>query len=361
MADLKINLCGVEFKNPILTAAGPGAKDAKLCELAAKGGAGGIVTKTISDKAAEIPRPCMSVVNGGFLNCESWSELSPEHWVAEEYPKIAQLELPVVVGLGYTKEQIRKIAPMVKPFADAVEMSVHYVGTDVQPMLDALKAAKDALDVPVFMKMSPHTDIISIAKKCEENGADGIILINSFGPCMAIDVETGLPRMGSENGYGWLTGAAIHPLAVRTIYEVSKEISIPIIGVGGVTNGIEAAELMMVGASVVQVCTEAIVKGPDTYGKIAAQLNDFLDKNGYTSASEIIGLTHRRMAERKVIKESIPPIVKPENCTLCKACVKSCVYDAISFPEKVAIDPQKCFGCGLCVSRCRFGALEVGR
>ncbi len=359
MANLETTICGIRFPNPVMTAAGPGAKDYDLCRLATAGGAGALVTKTISAQAADVPRPCMSVTNSGFLNSERWSELPPEHWVAEEYPRIKQLGLPVIVGLGYTKEQIEKVAPMVKPYADAVEMSVHYVGTSMQPMLDALKAAKKALDVPVFMKMSPHTDITEIAKACEKNGADGLVMINSVGPCMAIDLATGLPMMGSETGYGWLTGRAIRPIAIRTIFEVSSAVKIPIIGVGGVADGRDAAEMLMAGASAVQVCTEAIIKGPTVYGKIAKQLSDFLDSHGYADVEDIVGLTRKRLGQRKTRTHSVPPVCDQVKCVKCGMCVTSCVYDAIRLNGSLVIDAEKCFGCGLCVTRCRPGALSI--
>lgn len=359
MANLKTTLCGIEFPNPVMTAAGPGAKDYDLCRQAAAGGAGALVTKTISAQAAEVPRPCMSVTNSGFLNSERWSELSPEHWIEHEYPRIRELGLPVIVGLGYTADQIEKIAPMVKPYADAVEMSVHYVGTDMEPMLNALRAAKKALDVPVFMKMSPHTDIIEIAKACEKNGADGLVMINSVGPCMAIDLETGLPMMGSDNGYGWLTGRAIRPIAVRVIYEVSQSVNIPIIGVGGVADGRDAAELLMAGATAVQVCTKAILKGPSVYGKIASQLSEFLDSHGYSYVNEIVGLTRRKLDQRKQRHHVELPVCDNSRCVKCGMCKISCVYEAISIGDILKIDPDRCFGCGLCVSRCRPGALRI--
>jgi dihydroorotate dehydrogenase len=145
--------------------------------------------------------------------------------------------VPLIIGIGYTAEQITEVVPLVKPYADAVELSTHYVGTDVAPIVNALKAAKKILDVPVLMKMSPHTDIKIIAKAVEE--ADGLVMINSFGPCMAIDIDSGLSIMGSKTGYGWLSGTPIRPLAIRCIYEAAQVVNIPIIGVGGITNGRE--------------------------------------------------------------------------------------------------------------------------
>ena len=265
----------------------------------------------------------------------------------------------MIVSMGYTADQISKVAPLVKPYADAVELSTHYVGTDIGPIVNAMKAAKSALDCPVFMKLSPHTDIQGIAKALEDAGADGLVMINSFGPCMAIDIETGYPIMGSEKGYGWLSGSPIRPLAVRNIYDASRVVNIPIIGVGGVTSGKDAAEMLMAGARAVQVCTEAILKGPGVYGKIAKELNDFLDSHGYSNVNEIIGISHKKAEERKFRTTSIPPKVNLDKCIKCGQCKVSCVYEAIDIKDKLHIDNSKCFGCGLCVTKCPKKALTI--
>ncbi len=234
MANLQVNICGLEFRNPILPAAGPPSKDGATLQAAANGGAGGLVTKTISVQPAEVPRPCMAEIRGGFLNTELWSELPKEQWIEKEYKLARATGLPVIVGLGYTAAQIRELAPLVRPFADALELSTHYVGNDITPIIDALCAAKEAVDVPVFMKLSPHPNIQEIALALEEAGADALVMINSFGPCLGIDLETGLPLMGSKEGFGWLSGAAIKPLALRCVYDAARAVRIPVIGVGGV-------------------------------------------------------------------------------------------------------------------------------
>jgi NAD-dependent dihydropyrimidine dehydrogenase PreA subunit len=211
------------------------------------------------------------------------------------------------------------------------------------------------------MKLSPHPNIQEIAVALEQAGADGLVMINSFGPCLSIDIETGLALMGSKEGYGWLSGAAIKPLALRCIYDAARVVKIPIFGVGGVTNGRDAAEMFMVGASAVQICTEAILRGPTVYGKIARELNDFLDSHGYKSVDEIKGLTIRRMAERGAPKAQTPPVVDAERCSMCGLCEISCPYGAISKEEVLLIDKEKCFTCGLCVSRCKRRALAMAQ
>ena len=115
----------------------------------------------------------------------------------------------------------------------------------------------------------------------------------------------------------------------------------------------------MAGASAVQICTEAILKGPSVYGKIAGELNDFLDSHGYAGVHEIIGLSLRKMQERSFTTEAIPPVVAEGRCIGCGNCIRSCPYQAIQLQEKVAtIDSQACFGCGLCVSRCPVQAIQ---
>jgi dihydroorotate dehydrogenase subfamily 1 len=332
-----------------------------MLQAAAKGGAGGLVTKTISVNPAQVPLPCMAEIRGGFLNTELWSELPKEQWIETEYKLVRATGLPVIVGLGYTADQIRELAPLVKPYADALELSTHYVGNDITPILNALKAAKEAVDVPVFMKLSPHPNIQEIAVALEEAGADALVMINSFGPCLSIDLETGLPLMGSKDGFGWLSGAAIKPLALRCVYEAARVVKIPIFGVGGVSNGRDAAEMFMAGASAVQVCTEAILRGPSVYGKIAKELSDFLDRHGYQSVDEIKGLTIRRMAERGAPKAKSAPDVDMERCNLCGLCIISCPYGAITKGEVLTIDKEKCLQCGLCVSRCKLRALAMAQ
>lgn len=361
MAQLSVNICGITFSNPVMPAAGPMTRDGAMCQAAARGGAGGIVTKTISIIPADVPRPCMAEIKGGFLNTELWSELPKEQWLEMEYKMARETGLPVIISLGYTADQIAELAPLVRPYADALELSTHYVGNDISPIVSALRAAKAEVQVPVFMKLSPHPNIQEIVKAVEDAGADGLVMINSFGPCMAIDVESGLPLMGSKEGTGWLSGAAIKPLAVRCVYEAAKVVRIPIFGVGGITSGRDAAEMFMAGASAVQVCTAGILRGPDVYGRIVKELEEFLDSHGHADVAEVKGLAHRRMTQRVFRTTVDVPGVDQKRCNLCGLCETSCMYQAISSSGRLVIDAGKCFGCGLCITRCPKEALTLSR
>jgi len=357
MADLTVEICGLTFRNPVMPAAGPPVRDGAAMLACAEGGAGGLVAKTISTRAAEPPTPNMAEIAHGFVNTELWSELPPEQWLEREYALARSADLPLIVSLGYTGEEIARMAPLVRPFADAVELSTHYIGEDPAPMIGAVRAAREALDVPVLVKLSPHGhDLADAARLAVEAGADGIVAINSFGPVLSLDIETAMPRLGGPNGFGWLSGPALKPLAVRCVRDVARAVEIPVIGVGGVTRGTDAVEMLMAGASAVQVCTAAILRGPGVFGKIATELGAWLDKHDYASVNEIRGLAITRAWPEGRLD---PPIVEPDACNGCAVCVSACVYGAIHVVDgKAALDGETCTRCGLCVTRCRLDAIR---
>jgi dihydroorotate dehydrogenase (NAD+) catalytic subunit len=357
MADLRVTVCGLELRNPILPAAGPEVRDGAAILACAEGGAGALVAKTISTRAAEPPIPNMAEIPHGMVNTELWSELPPEQWLDHEYALARTAGLPLIVSMGYTPDEIAALAPRVKPFADAVELSTHYIGEDAAPMVGAIRAAKDALDVPVFVKLSPHgQDMGHAARLAADAGADGIAAINSFGPVLSIDIETAMPRLGGPTGHGWLSGPSIKPLAVRCVREIARAVDLPVFGVGGVTRGTDAVELLMAGASAVQVCTAAIVRGPSVFGKIAGELDAWLTEHGHASVGEIVGL-----ALTRAWPEGRPaaPFIDPDACNDCGLCLTSCVYGAIHVVDgRVALEGERCTRCGLCVTRCRRDAIH---
>jgi dihydroorotate dehydrogenase (NAD+) catalytic subunit len=360
MADLSTRIAGISLANPVMPAAGPPGWNGEAMRACAEGGAGAIVAKTVSVQPAKVPTPNMARIPGGFLNTELWSELPVEQFIAREYPVAKEAGIPLIVSLGYTAEEIAQLAPRVRPFADALELSTHYIGDDPSPMMAAIRAAKDAVDVPVLVKLSPFRDMTTAAQAAAEAGADGIVAVNSFGPCLGVDIETGQMLMGSQEGYGWLSGPALKPLALRCVFDVARAVDLPIIGVGGITKGSDAIEFFMVGASAVGVCTAAILKGPSIYGKIARQIEKWLDAHGRASVEDVRGLAIRRWRERAFRTAHVPPELDVDTCTGCGLCETSCVYDAIHVVDgKAQLAPEKCYGCGLCVTRCPVRALSI--
>lgn len=360
MAELSVEIAGIHFANPVLPAAGPPGWNGEAMRACAQGGAGGIVAKTVSVQPAQVPTPNMADIRCGFLNTELWSELPVEQFIEREYLMAQETGLPLIISLGYTAEEIAQLTPRVAPFADALELSTHYIGDDPTPMVEAIRAAKEAADLPVLVKLSPFRDMKTAARAAADAGVDGIVAVNSFGPCLGVDIETGRLLMGSEEGYGWLSGPALKPLALRCVFDVARSVDLPVIGVGGISRATDAIEFLMVGASAVGICTAAIVKGPEIFGKIAEGIGKWLDEHSYDSLEEVQGLAIRRWEEWSYRTAHVPPTVDRETCTGCGLCETSCVYDALHvIDDKAVLTPEKCYGCGLCVTRCPVRAISL--
>jgi dihydroorotate dehydrogenase subfamily 1 len=360
MADLSVDLHGIKLKNPVMPASGPQVRNADCMLECVKQGVGALVTKTISEKFVRTARPCMQETkDGAFLNSELWSELSVEQWVEKGYSKCKSYGVPFIVSLGYTAKEIEKVLPIITPYADVIEISTHYMEKDLESVVDSLKIANTS-DKPVYIKISPGiTKLGWYVKRLVEEGAAGFVAINSMGPCLHIDVETGLPYLGDEKGYGWLSGKSLNPIALRYVYSIANSVKVPVIGVGGISTGEDAVAMIMAGASAVQICTAAILEGNEVYSRVSNELNQWLDDHGFKSIEDIRGLTARKMKERKVIREPIFPKINKEKCTSCGKCVKSCAYSAINIKDKAVINTTKCFGCGLCLTRCPEAAIEI--
>jgi dihydropyrimidine dehydrogenase (NAD+) subunit PreA len=386
---LNVSVAGIPLRNPVLTAAGPTSRDGKTLVQAAQGGVGGLVAKTVSLKPAEVPRPNMQTLDRaqsqwllamaiqnrivklervqvrgayGLLNHELWSDKPYQKWLKHEYPIAKKTGLSLIASVGYKPEELQKLAPLLeKAGVDGIEFSTHYLETDPKIFNDVAKTLKEAVNIPIFAKMSPHVKDLTIFTRAVERYVDGFVAINTLGPCLHIDIETGRPLLGGPGGVGWLSGPAIKPLAVRCVADIAKGTSKPVIGVGGISTGADAIEHIMCGATAVEVCTAAILGGPSVYGRIANEIKDFLTSHGHDSPEDIRGLALPHLPKETLRTESQPPQVDEEKCTGCGLCTKSCTYSAISVDakrEKATINHDACYGCGVCVSICPHRALS---
>lgn len=363
MAKLSIEVAGLKFRNPILTAAGPTSRDGMTLLNAAAGGVGGLVAKTVSVKPSDVPKPNMVAVQKGrvgsrrgILNAELWSELPIEQWLEREYSIALSSGLPLIASLGYTPEDVATIAPKIaEKGVHALEYSTHYVGGHIE----IAKALREVVDIPIFAKLSPKVDVAAVAKSLEPY-VDAIVGINTFGPCLRIDIETGKPMLGSEGGTGWMSGASLKPIALRCVADIVQAVKIPVIGVGGVSTGLDAIEFIMAGASAVEVCTASILEGQTVYGRIVSEIDEWLTAHEYESIDDIRGIALKHM--KKGITLSNKPKVDQELCNKCGLCPKSCVYDAITVDKSkdlFHIDDEKCQRCGMCISVCPYNALSI--
>lgn len=367
--NLSVEIAGIRLRNPTMTAAGPTSRDGNALKKAAEGGVGGLVAKTISVNPAVVPRPNISVADKtsifrALLNSETWSDIPYQQWIDREYRIAKQTGLPVFASIGYSADDLRKLGPLVeKAGVDAIEFSLHYLGFDYRPMIEIAKALRESVEVPIFAKLSPHIiNLVEFSKELEKVGVDGIVAINTYGPCLHIDIETGRPTLGSESGYGWISGPALKPLAVRCVADVARAVKTPVIGCGGVMRGVDAVEHIMAGASAVQICTGAILKGPNMYGGVAKEIEKFMRDHGYDSIEDMRGMALKYLPKEPRLKKE-PPLTNDERCIGCRLCERYCVYEAVKVEEfkprefKVMIDKSKCYSCGLCTSVCPTGAV----
>ncbi len=364
-ANLSVELFGLKFKNPIIPAAGPNVGTGKQCAAAAKGGAGAILAKTVSAKAAEVPRPDMWKYDKlGMLNAELWTEMTLEEWEQREFPiaRAAAKEygIPFIGSVGYTPEDLRSVGPRVEAAGvNAIEFTIHYL--DPARVVETAQALRESVKVPIIGKFSPHAgDLGELAMQIDPY-VDAFACINSVGPTMLLNIERVEPVLGSEFGYGWLSGPPIKPIALRCVFEVARRTTKPVIGIGGITCGKDVIEFLMCGASLVEICTVVMYKGQDVHAKIAREVQEWLDAHGYDDVNQIRGLYLKKygIGQRVVTQKEEAPVVIEENCVKCTICEKVCFYDAISAPPKTLakVFDAPCFQCGLCVAACPTDAL----
>ncbi|MCD6159956.1 MAG: 4Fe-4S binding protein [Kosmotoga sp.] len=356
--DLSVEIAGIKLKNPILPASGPLTGDNRKMLALERLGVGGMVTKTISTKAAEVPRPCIIAGNNYVMNTELWTEFPPEKWENEFLPAYrAESGIPLIVSLGYTVEDLNLLVPRFDGFADGFELSTHYVADDPKLMKQLIKAVKKHTRKPVFLKFDPSVpDPEGMAKTIEEAGGDGIVIMNSLGPAYPLNSKLKRSYLGSEDGFGWISGPVIKPLALAMVKRVAKSTSLPIIGVGGISSALDVIDFLMAGATAVQFLSAALIRGKSIYKRIIDDLPKKLQEIEVHNVREIIGTA--KYSNNKASYEKRLPVIDKEKCTLCGLCVDVCPYFALSIKNNaVVVVSEECFGCGLCQSRCPVKAI----
>jgi Pyruvate/2-oxoacid:ferredoxin oxidoreductase delta subunit len=229
-----------------------------------------------------------------------------------------------------------------------------------------IEAVKKAVRIPVIAKFSAiyHLNCKAWARAVVDAGADAISAADSIGPVMGINIEDGQPVLGGPKGYGGLTGAALKPLVLRMVLEITEEVDVPVIGIGGISNGAEAVEYIMAGASAVGLSSASILSGYELYEDVYDGIVAFMKRKGYNSLSDFRGLTHQRIRERlekkcQILHTVVLPQRNKNKCTACGNCVMVCAYGAIEMGEsKPEFLTEKCHGCGLCASVCSSKAID---
>lgn len=298
MANLGVNICGVDFKNPIIPASGVFGYGREYEELYPLSKLGGIATKgTTITKRMGNPSPRIAETPSGMLNSVGLQNPGIDYFIEKELPNLLTKDTVIISNIaGSTIEECVTIAEKLN------ETDVHMIelniscpnvkkggatfGVSCEGASEITRAVRKATKKPLIIKLSPNvTSIVDIAKAVEYEGADSISLINTL-LGMKIDINTRRPVL--KNNMGGLSGRAVFPVAVRMVWQVSNAVKVPVIGMGGVSSGEDAIEMMMAGARAVQV-GGAIFTDPFAPIKIIDEINQWLDNKGIKDINEIVG------------------------------------------------------------------------
>ena len=298
MADLSVKICGVDFKNPIIPASGVFGYGHEYEELYPLSKLGGIATKgtTLNRRTGNLA-PRIAETPSGMLNSVGLQNPGIDHFIAKELPYLLTKDVTILANIaGSTVEECIQVAEKLENTdVHMIELNISCpnvkqggaaFGTSCEMAAEVTRQVRKATSKPLIVKLSPNvTSITDIAKAVEDAGADAVSLINTL-LGMRIDINTGRPIL--RNNVGGMSGPAVFPIAVRMVWQVANAVKIPVIGMGGVSSGADAIELMMAGASAVQVGA-AIFTDPFAPVKIIDEMNDFLDRKNIASVRDIIG------------------------------------------------------------------------
>ncbi len=365
MADLSTHVGTLSLRNPLILASGPLSYDGAAVVAAHRAGVAAAVTKTIRPEPASNPLPHIAALSGGLLNSERWSDLPADQWIKREIPLAKDGEAVVIASVGATAEDVRRLAgPLAEAGADALEVCSY----DAHEAARMVAAAVAATNLPVLAKVSANwPDVVSICADCLAAGAAGITAIDSIGPALRLDIHRRAPLLG--NGDGWLSGAAIFPLALRVVADVSVALDTDIIGTGGISSADDVVEMMMAGARATGMCSHLLIEGLGAVGRLLDSLDARLETLRIARAEDIVGaalsaLAHARehphapaRTEDKSWQGPLIFVWSEPLCTGCLRCVRVCPYAARSAPDSV--DADCCRFCGLCVSACPTDALRL--
>lgn len=299
MADMKIDFCGIEFKNPIVTASGTFGFGSEYDEYASLNEYGGFGAKGLTRQPREGNKaPRIAETPSGILNSVGLQNPGVEYFASDIMPDIAKkYDTHVIANMsGNTVEEYCEMAEIISDTdAAIIEMNISCpnvkhgglaFGTDPVMVEELTKAVKAHCKKPLVVKLSPNvTSITDIAKAAEQGGADGVSLINTL-LGMKIDINTRRPILA--NNTGGLSGPAVRPVAIRMVHQVYNAIKLPIIGMGGVMSGEDVIEFMIAGARLVALGTGMFVK-PDLILDVKRYILEYMDKYNIKDISEIIG------------------------------------------------------------------------
>lgn len=300
MVNLEVKIGNLTLKNPVLTASGTFGYGEEFSDFIDLNKLGGFIVKgtTLNHREGN-PYPRMVETPSGMLNAVGLQNKGVDYFIDTIYPRITKYNSEIIVNVsGATVEDYVAVCEKLEPLdrINAIEVNISCpnvkqggmaFGTTTDGAATITKAVRNAFSKTVIIKLSPNvTDIASIAKAVEAEGADAVSLINTI-MGMSIDVERQRPHLSTVTG--GLSGPAVRPVAVRMVWQVAKAVNIPIIGLGGIMNGRDAMEFILAGASAIQIGTANFID-PCTTVKVIDYIKDYCERHSVNDINDLIGL-----------------------------------------------------------------------
>lgn len=295
----KVNICGVELKNPVMTASGTFGSGREYSEFVDLNRLGAVVVKGVADKPWNgNPAPRIAEVYGGMLNSVGLQNPGVDYFIENDIPFLRQFDTKIIVNVcGHSiEEYVNVVKKLQGQDVDLLELNISCpnvseggmaFGTDPVMVEKVVNAVKKEADKPLIVKLSPNvTDITETARAAVAGGADGLSLINTL-TGMKIDIYRRQPVL--DRKIGGMSGPAVKPVAVRMVYQVCKAVDVPVIGMGGISNAEDAIEFIMAGATGVSIGTANFINPRATVDTIEG-IEEYMKKYNVSDLSEIRGI-----------------------------------------------------------------------
>jgi dihydroorotate dehydrogenase (NAD+) catalytic subunit len=296
---LATTLCGIQLRNPVIAASGTFGYGIEFASVVDLNKLGALVTKGLSrERIAGNRAPRLWHTNAGMMNSIGLQNVGVAAFIRDKLPKLKQFSVPVIANVfGYAEDDYVEVVRALEDAEGtaAYELNVScpntkhggsFFSSDPQLLGQLVRQVRAVAKRPLIVKLSPNVATIQpFARAAEEAGADAVSLVNTF-ISLAIDIETRTPRIGA--GFGGLSGPAIKPIALRMVYEAAQAVKIPVIGLGGIASGEDAAEFLIAGARAVEVGTASFAD-PQAPQRIAKELERVVRRLGASSVSELVG------------------------------------------------------------------------
>jgi len=305
--NLSVEFCGLKFSNPTVLASGYlGVTGASLANCA-NNGAGAVTSKTLfMEECLGNPNPSILTFPGGIINAVGLSGegIKNAKGEFEKYKELAEDGNPIIGSIGGKNlDELIEVARIMDEYPiDMLELNFSClniegemgmpISYDHRLTAEATKAIRKVVKKPISVKLSPNAhDISLVAKYAEDEGADAITAVNTMGPGMLIDVNMRRPVLA--NITGGVSGQALKPIALRCVWDIYKAVKIPIIATGGIIRGNDAIEMLMAGGSLLGLGSVIAAYDMKAFNMITEKISIFMEKEGFTNISELVGLAHK--------------------------------------------------------------------